>query len=99
MSKFLKNAAMVVGTIGLMLVSGFLAFYWAISMLFGLGLKYHNAYEYYGYTYPVSSELFILAATAIGFAAPAPFVCWLGKNHWRFSLWCLRSLPRWWRCC
>ncbi len=86
MGKLLKEVALFVGTIVLMLVGGFAMFSLALTIVMRLGSKYHDIYDYYGYTYPLSTGLFIIGTTAFGFVAPAVIVWRLHKSSWQVSL-------------
>ena len=86
MSKTLRDVGIVIGTVVLMLAGAFAAFSGALTVLMGLGTKTHNIYDYYAYTYPVPSILFMIGTTATGFIAPGVIVWYLRKHSWRISL-------------
>jgi hypothetical protein len=86
MLKPLRNVGVVVGTAALMLGGGLVAFFGALNALMGLGTKNHGIYDYYAYTYPLPSILFMIGTTATGFIAPGVIVWYLHKHSWRISL-------------
>ena len=65
MSLFLR----IVGTVALMLFTGFITLVVAIAILWDRGMRHHDNYEYYG-SYPA---LYLGPATA-GFLAPGVVV-------------------------
>ena len=86
MSKPLMNVVVFVGAFTLMAAGGFAAFTWALTVLMRLGTKHHDIYDYYGYTHPLLSAMFVFGTVLAGFVAPGVIVWRLQKHSWRVSL-------------
>jgi hypothetical protein len=79
----MRTAAVIVGTVLLMIASGAAAAFGTARLLMMLGLKYHNNYEYYGLT---GAGYLVPILGLACFLLPGIIVWKSHDKHWRISL-------------